>query len=133
MILRPPRSTRTDTLVPYTTLFRSLGEGALAWLSGDTMARLSAWLMASGLSEGPVFRRIHVLTSPPDPAGQRVVRPYIGAKSLPRQGVVALLRRRVLEALDPGHVPLEPGTLGHTLRGLRDTRPRVGLTQAPFR
>src|SRR3546814_19756289 len=27
MIRRPPRSTRTDTLVPYTTLFRSL----LAW------------------------------------------------------------------------------------------------------
>src|SRR3546814_5247433 len=25
MILRPPRSTRTDTLVPYTTLFRSVG------------------------------------------------------------------------------------------------------------
>src|SRR3546814_3742162 len=24
MILRPPRSTRTDTLVPYTTLFRSV-------------------------------------------------------------------------------------------------------------
>src|SRR3546814_10851631 len=26
MILRPPRSTRTDTLFPYTTLFRSLLE-----------------------------------------------------------------------------------------------------------
>src|SRR3546814_7428898 len=26
MILRPPRSTRTDTLVPYTTLFRSIRE-----------------------------------------------------------------------------------------------------------
>src|SRR3546814_18342385 len=26
MILRPPRSTRTDTLFPYTTLFRSLNE-----------------------------------------------------------------------------------------------------------
>src|SRR3546814_14729846 len=25
MILRPPRSTRTDTLFPYTTLFRSIG------------------------------------------------------------------------------------------------------------
>src|SRR3546814_20730016 len=25
MILRPPRSTRTDTLFPYTTLFRSQG------------------------------------------------------------------------------------------------------------
>src|SRR3546814_8577072 len=29
MILRPPRSTRTDTLVPYTTLFRSCEAGDL--------------------------------------------------------------------------------------------------------
>src|SRR3546814_16595997 len=29
MIRRPPRSTRTDTLFPYTTLFRSLGEAAI--------------------------------------------------------------------------------------------------------
>src|SRR3546814_10114806 len=28
-ILRPPRSTRTDTLFPCTTLFRSSGDGAL--------------------------------------------------------------------------------------------------------
>src|SRR3546814_17408501 len=27
MIRRPPRSTRTDTLFPYTTLFRSIGVG----------------------------------------------------------------------------------------------------------
>src|SRR3546814_15845861 len=27
MIRRPPRSTRTDTLFPYTTLFRSFGNG----------------------------------------------------------------------------------------------------------
>src|SRR3546814_1069782 len=27
MIRRPPRSTRTDTLFPYTTLFRSLEDG----------------------------------------------------------------------------------------------------------
>src|SRR3546814_2910473 len=27
MIRRPPRSTRTDTLFPYTTLFRSAGKG----------------------------------------------------------------------------------------------------------
>src|SRR3546814_5352466 len=30
MIRRPPRSTRTDTLFPYTTLFRSLFRGARA-------------------------------------------------------------------------------------------------------
>src|SRR3546814_3961249 len=29
MIRRPPRSTRTDTLFPYTTLFRSIGRGAI--------------------------------------------------------------------------------------------------------
>src|SRR3546814_10348590 len=29
MILRPPRSTRTDTLFPYTTLFRSVPRGGL--------------------------------------------------------------------------------------------------------
>src|SRR3546814_14652788 len=32
MIRRPPRSTRTDTLLPYTTLFRSLGWCSLAQL-----------------------------------------------------------------------------------------------------
>src|SRR3546814_21164482 len=33
MIRRPPRSTRTDTLLPYTTLFRSTQEprGTLLW------------------------------------------------------------------------------------------------------
>src|SRR3546814_5869960 len=30
MIRRPPRSTLTDTLFPYTTLFRSLGSAALS-------------------------------------------------------------------------------------------------------
>src|SRR3546814_7605728 len=30
MIRRPPRSTRTDTLVPYTTLFRSHGQRSRA-------------------------------------------------------------------------------------------------------
>src|SRR3546814_7942691 len=32
MIRRPPRSTRTDTLFPYTTLFRSAARWALARL-----------------------------------------------------------------------------------------------------
>src|SRR3546814_18878309 len=34
MIRRPPRSTRTDTLFPYTTLFRSLELGAVALEAG---------------------------------------------------------------------------------------------------
>src|SRR3546814_11478138 len=39
MILRPPRSTRTDTLFPYTTLFRSL-------ISGHCVPRDRHWLRA---------------------------------------------------------------------------------------
>src|SRR3546814_4365479 len=38
MIRRPPRSTRTDTLFPYTTLFRSLmlGPAGRAMMKGET-------------------------------------------------------------------------------------------------
>src|SRR3546814_4151464 len=38
MILRPPRSTRTDTLFPYTTLFRSDPV-----TTGHDMTRRAAW------------------------------------------------------------------------------------------
>src|SRR3546814_16690998 len=38
MILRPPRSTRTDTLFPYTTLFRSHAPGYLR-LHGECRCR----------------------------------------------------------------------------------------------
>src|SRR3546814_11221157 len=38
MIRRPPRSTRTDTLFPYTTLFRSL-EGAVCRADDPAEAR----------------------------------------------------------------------------------------------
>src|SRR3546814_3630390 len=40
MIRRPPRSTRTDTLFPYTTLFRSRG---LAERSHHRSAAIGAW------------------------------------------------------------------------------------------
>src|SRR3546814_7197717 len=38
MIPRPPRSTRTDTLFPYTTLFRSRGARELCGLQGQRRA-----------------------------------------------------------------------------------------------
>src|SRR3546814_639788 len=37
MIRRPPRSTRTDTLFPYTTLFRSEAHGALKTVAVSLM------------------------------------------------------------------------------------------------
>src|SRR3546814_20657527 len=42
MIRRPPRSTRTDTLFPYTTLFRSLAEQLIGQLSARFWEKIGA-------------------------------------------------------------------------------------------
>src|SRR3546814_2681537 len=43
MIRRPPRSTRTDTLLPYTTLFRSDLTRKLSVQGKDETATLASW------------------------------------------------------------------------------------------
>src|SRR3546814_12687108 len=63
MIRRPPRSTRTDTLFPYTTLFRSLPAplaralGVVVSLQSALNAKLRAALAAArdGTSWRPAF------------------------------------------------------------------------------
>src|SRR3546814_15957404 len=40
MIRRPPRSTRTDTLFPYTTLFRSVGQRLFPQFSDAVVMKL---------------------------------------------------------------------------------------------
>src|SRR3546814_10633048 len=55
MIRRPPRSTRTDTLFPYTTLFRSTGDSRPEhpFCARETMPRAGhAAGMASGAGAG---------------------------------------------------------------------------------
>src|SRR3546814_11566987 len=72
MIRRPPRSTRTDTLFPYTTLFRSLDGGGsrndpqrnhcgcfrqdLTRFATTASARLPARHMAKGGGDGKGLR-----------------------------------------------------------------------------
>src|SRR3546814_3930025 len=48
MIRRPPRSTRTDTLFPYTTLFRS-PRSSPRWRS---YSRAAHWLVSDGTHSG---------------------------------------------------------------------------------
>src|SRR3546814_14713549 len=52
MIRRPPESTRTDTLLPYTTLFRSTGSVAIYAPDGALVdrARRRQWEVAQTLS-----------------------------------------------------------------------------------
>src|SRR3546814_1493596 len=56
MIRRPPRSTRTDTLLPYTTLFRS-------WTAPGSMSLLSYYAEPGTPKEdGHMHTSIHVMT-----------------------------------------------------------------------
>src|SRR3546814_4094962 len=70
MIRRPPRSTRTDTLFPYTTLFRSCGSSSRA---GDAVreppeialrvASPARWTASARRSDEPHRRRSEEHTS----------------------------------------------------------------------
>src|SRR3546814_14108523 len=51
MIRRPPRSTRTDTLFPYTTLFRSDRLGAIGLTTRDVSDQLQALLTGVTVTE----------------------------------------------------------------------------------
>ena len=104
------------------------GEGAIVWLSAETMDRLSAWLTASAIADGPVFRRINILTHNGAEEGETILRHHIGAHGLTRQGVVVILRRRAAAAIADGHA--EPGE--GAVAALSAHSFRVGLTQDLF-
>src|SRR3546814_6724364 len=61
MIRRPPRSTRTDTLFPYTTLFRSAGGGTpviIGWWNRHTASQVKHDQPVTGakIRNGPGWR-----------------------------------------------------------------------------
>src|SRR3546814_11968929 len=80
MIRRPPRSTRTDTLFPYTTLFRSTAEGPGA--AGEGVGRKDGGgergrLTVAHASHGPRRHSIVMLGLDPSIQGCRsVARPW---------------------------------------------------------
>src|SRR3546814_10359665 len=74
MIRRPPRSTRTDTLFPYTTLFRSIMKAGFrkicSFASCCQSPRLLRWTpfpavrpseddLCRSLAEGKVLKQVH--------------------------------------------------------------------------
>src|SRR3546814_17099842 len=62
MIRRPPGSTRTDTLVPYTTLFRSTGAGEMKMKKTNgigytaALAGMTAMIAAGGAQAAGTLR-----------------------------------------------------------------------------
>src|SRR3546814_3068337 len=60
MIRRPPRSTRTDTLFPYTTLFRTAGTSQTSlWAALCQSDGCRTLVMLERLGEGVEFVRTH--------------------------------------------------------------------------
>src|SRR3546814_20581283 len=96
MIWRPPRSTHTDTLFPYTTLCRSEGLGAVQRLDRRRLAdrrgvggrlrlhlghRLDDRLRAGGVADAPAGHRVGLGAAVPRPGAVFQPRPI-------REGVV---------------------------------------------
>lgn len=111
-------------------------EGAWAWLSGETLRRVGAWLEASGIKEGPLFRRVGVDRRRAREAEQETALARttysIGTAPLTRQGVNGIYRRVALAAYDEGLVKLPAGKMHDAIQALSTHSLRVGLTQDLF-
>jgi integrase len=121
------------------------GLGAWAWLSADTMRRVTTWRSESGISEGVLFRRVGI-----DRRRQRakeiadarwgdvsddavlLVTYTVGDRPLTRQGVTGIYRRIALAAARAGLVDLPAGELDAAIAALSTHSLRVGLTQDLF-
>jgi len=131
-----PQEDGSATLfIPYSKTDQEQ-EGAWAWLSAETMRRVGAWLVASGIEEGPLFRRVGVdrrraRETVPETALARTTY-SIGTTSLTRQGVNGIYRRVALTAYDKGLVTLAVGKLDDAIQALSTHSLRVGLTQDLF-
>src|SRR3546814_8014827 len=75
MIRRPPRSTRTDTLFPYTTLFRSLAQYEYLFINALTHSRHGIPNLELRIEEAPadfvqlvslLYRRVDSGEDPPE-------------------------------------------------------------------
>src|SRR3546814_4263529 len=99
MIRRPPRSTRTDTLFPYTTLFRSAArsQGSDAGLTGEVAptgdpspSRHRATPSAAAAVQGPGPQRR--ARRAPRPECEGATRKLLGGSTGPARSRIALDR-----------------------------------------
>ncbi|MEP3145451.1 integrase [Qipengyuania citrea] len=133
------------------------GEGALAWISPDTMRRVAAWLEVTDIRTGPIFRRVAVRRTKARAATRPVrvealapnarltrERMYgrsavpakatyaIGDVALTPAAVRSILKRTALRAADLGLVDLYGSALDDAIARLSTHSLRVGLTQDLF-
>src|SRR3546814_5068359 len=102
MIRRPPRSTRTDTLFPYTTLFRSK-------IGGDRETAAARIGRQAGLTTEEVLRSPYAFIGSPQEVADHVrrVRDEMGISSFTVSGHLARNHAPVVDEL-AGRLRLRP-------------------------
>src|SRR3546814_11867008 len=102
MIRRPPRSTRTDTLCPYTTLFRSEhhvdgeGQAVLVAEGHDATLHADVGVVLAEEADDAVVELVHVeVGGVDDDVGLGLHRLEEAALALDRVGETLALRQRV--------------------------------------
>lgn len=134
------------------------GEGATAFLSPRTVRAIAAWIEASGIEEGPVFRRVNVrryraraavmarriddisMRESWDlrklrakPAMPARVNYDLGDKALHPQSIGPIFRTIIQRAFDRGALPdLTADDLERLLMGISAHSTRIGLNQDLF-
>src|SRR3546814_18797957 len=128
MIRRPPRSTRTDTLFPYTTLFRSAAIYAKGARDGRAVQALEAY------SKGVTIRAVNgewlafATSAIPARVGRKKITPKLYNNSGLATSIGKLIFRKVkqnLALLVVRKVSLSPKTGRAKALGPRGTRTRA--------
>src|SRR3546814_19335407 len=92
MIRRPPRSTRTDTLFPYTTLFRSVGSRAVGASTKAVYTVPSNSTLMGSIAMTALIGRVPIDGTVNDPYPFQVL---IGLDNLTANGIDRSEERRV--------------------------------------
>src|SRR3546814_7297642 len=109
MMRRPPRSTRTDTLVPYTTLFRSLPHlvAAVKGLPSDAAARdllAIALRLLARYPEALLQHRKAIALAPADLRYRENLANTLAAIDTPKSCAAAIAEFRAVLMLKPDRI-----------------------------
>src|SRR3546814_20423804 len=129
MIRRPPRSTRTDTLFPYTTLFRSVRELRTSRALADLFSPIPSQLMAIAVLDDldVVLRaRVALLSRRAAVLREEVARRLPEWELAPTRGGLPGLARLPPGSAQPvARRAARHGLAGRTLRPFRTTKPNA--------
>src|SRR3546814_7701559 len=121
MIRRPPRSTRTDTLFPYTTLFRSN-----AWQPG--VFALSGWDL-TGMLTVPADQVADLLAAGDTRWIERGAHDLLDADPGATRSAAGMPRGRALYGPLPAQLD-DPASFASRLAGVLDLRRENGIATA---